>query len=64
MTKRDNALVTRADLVQESYGFGAEVAASSAKASVYRFFDVAHGTHLFTTSSAERDQVIATRSDL
>ena len=36
----------------------------SATASVYRFFDVAHGTHLFTTSSAERDQVIATRSDL
>lgn len=31
---------------------------------IYRFFDNIHGTHFFTASAAERDTIIATRSDL
>lgn len=34
------------------------------RVSVYRFFDVADGTHFFTASTTERDSLMATRSDL
>ena len=64
MAERDNVLTGRPDLVQESNGFGTELAQSSATAAVYRFFDTTHGTHFFTASASERDQVVATRPDL
>ena len=31
---------------------------------MYRFFDTAYGTHFFTASAAEKDQITATRPDL
>lgn len=64
LNERDNVLVNRPDLVEETNGFGAVTTASNATVPVYRFFDTVHGTHIFTASDAERIQVVATRSDL
>lgn len=49
---------TVAALDLRTLGLGAKTAG------VYRFFDTKFGTHFFTASAAERDQVLATRRDL
>ena len=62
--EKNIVLQTRADLVQETNGFG-DVAQSDANAApIYRFFDNVYGTHFFTGSASERDNIIATRPDL
>ncbi len=59
-------LLDRPDLTFE--GLGLSAAAPPAQdpnaAPVYRFFDTNNGTHFFTASAAERDQVQASRPDL
>lgn len=56
---------TRPDLVYEGIGLNAiDPAADTTAAPVYRFFDSKFGTHFYTSSSTERDTVVATRSDL
>ena len=59
----------RPDMVAEGVGgIGLQALAGSAgdpnAVAVFRFFDTVYGTHFFTASAAERDTVIATRSDL
>jgi hypothetical protein len=58
------APAARSDLTQETNDFGDVSATDPNAESVFRFFDNVHGTHFFTASTAERDQIIATRSDL
>ncbi len=43
---------------------GTGSAPGQSTAAVYRFFDSTYGTHLFTQSSAEAQQILATRPDL
>ena len=64
--ERDQVLATRKDLNFEGVGYDAVDPASNDPnaAPVYRFFDTHDGGHFFTTSAAERDQVLATRKDL
>ena len=59
-------LLNRPDLTFEGLGLSAAAPPSQDPnaAPVYRFFDTVDGTHFFTTSAAERDQVQASRSDL
>ncbi len=64
--ERDTIIATRPDLVAEGVGIGA-VAPSSNDANaipVYRFFDTTSGTHFYTSSSSERDNLLGTRPDL
>jgi len=44
--------------------YNAEITPASLGRPVFRFFDIHDGGHFFTTSSVERDQVLATRPDL
>ena len=64
--ERDDILKTRPDLVNEGVGLTAIDPASKDPnaAPVFRFFDTKYGTHFFTASASERDQVMANRSDL
>lgn len=65
VTERDALIATRSDLRYEGPGLGAaNPGADSAATPIYRFFDNASGSHFFTSSAAERDATIATRSDL
>lgn len=62
-------LKTRPDLVPEGPGGVGLQAISPTSgdpnaAPVYRFFDTLHGTHFFTASASERDNIINTRPDL
>lgn len=62
-----NALIaSRPDLAYEGAGMGTVQSDSNDEnvASVYRFFSKVDGTHFFTTDAGEKDQTIATRSDL
>ena len=65
-SERDLVVSSRADLVDEGVGLQAVDPASNDPhaTAVYRFFDTKFGTHFFTASAAERDQVIAGRQDL
>ena len=62
--ERNTVLSTRADLIQETNGFGDVAPTSPNAVAVYRFFDTKFGTHFFTANAGERDTVIATRPDL
>ena len=64
--ERDTILQTRSDLVNEGVGLTAMDPASKDPnaAPVFRFFDTSYGTHFFTASATERDQVLANRPDL
>ena len=65
LTETQNLQATRPDLVYEGVGLGAvDPTIDPAAAAVYRFFDTKFGTHFYTTSTTERDNVVATRSDL
>ena len=64
--ERDAIIKTRPDLVAEGTGIGAVAGSSGDPGTVpvYRFFDTHAGTHFFTSSSSERDGLIAHRPDL
>lgn len=64
--ERDTILATRPDLVSEGVGLQAVDPASHDPNAVpvFRFFDTKFGTHFFTASVGERDQVVAGRPDL
>jgi hypothetical protein len=64
--EKDTVRATRPDLVQEGNDFGAigPGVSDPSEVTVYRFFDSVFGTHFFTASAAEKDQVLATRPDL
>ena len=64
--ERDAILKTRPDLVAEGVGIGAVDGSGDASNTVpvYRFFDTRSGTHFYTSSSSERDDIIGTRPDL
>lgn len=66
ITERDAVLASRPDLVPEGVGIGAvaQHAGDADAIGVFRFFDMESGTHFYTSSTAERDSVEATRSDL
>lgn len=60
-------LQTRPDLTEETSGITAYDASNGAPANtapVFRFFDSIYGTHFFTSSASERNDVIAGRPDL
>ncbi len=65
-TERDTILSTRADLRYEGVGLQAvdPVHPTPSAVDVYRFFDTRNGTHFMTSSSSERDAVLASRPDL
>ncbi len=63
--ERDVVLATRPDLRFEGIGYYEFAAPQGAKSdAVYRFFDTHDGGHFFTSNTAERDAVLATRPDL
>ncbi|GEM_PF-5966630 len=64
--ERDVIVASRPDLVLESAGLRAIDPSTTDPdaAPVYRFFDKVHGTQFLTSSTSERDQVIASRPDL
>lgn len=65
-SEKNSIIATRPDLVYEGVGLSSIDPNSNDPnaAPVFRFFDSSYGTHFFTASAAERDIVIATRSDL
>jgi hypothetical protein len=65
-TEAASISATRTDLTYEGVGLTGYDTASASPSSeaVYRFFDVADGTHFYTASSSERDSLVATRSDM
>ena len=65
-TERDSIAMTRPDLQYEGAALHAlDPASADADAvPVFRFFNQATGTHLFTASADERDTILGTRADL
>lgn len=64
-TERDQVLATRPDLRFEGIAFYEFTASQgSTTEAVFRFFNRNDGGHFFTSSTVERDQVLATRPDL
>ena len=65
-SERDAVLATRPDLVSEGVGIGAVMQpdGDANALAVYRFFDTVSGTHFYTSSGAERDDLVANRFDL
>ncbi len=51
-------------MTYEGIAFYEHAAPQVGDSAVYRFFDSAHGTHLFTQSASERASILATRPDL
>lgn len=65
ISERDDIPATRSDLAYEGAVFrDVDQMSDATAAPVYRFFDTTLGTHFFTTSTGERDQLISTRRDL
>jgi hypothetical protein len=65
LSEAQSLKTTRPDLISEGVGFGAaDPSIDPAAAPVYRFFDTTFGTHFYTTSTTERNNVLATRPDL
>lgn len=61
--EKNTVIATRsADLIGETNGFGAVSQADPNATPVYRFFDNKFGTHFFTASATERDQVASARA--
>ena len=48
----------------EGAAFYEDATPQAGDTAVYRFFDTAHGTHLFTQSDSERASILSTRPDL
>lgn len=59
---------SRPDLVSEGVALDAvnpsNLSSDTSAVPVYRFFDSAHGTHFYTISQSEEQNIVATRSDL
>ena len=65
LTETQSLESTRSDLVYEGVGLtAANPSTDPAAAPVYRFFDTTFGTHFYTSSATEKDNVAATRADL
>lgn len=63
--ERDAVLATRPDLVFEpSSAMYEHATEQAADVPVYRFFDIAHGTHFYTADVGERAAIMSTRSDM
>ena len=64
--ERDAIMSSRPDLRYEGIGLRAvDQAQPDANATaVYRFFDTSNGTHFMTSSTTERDALVATRPDM
>jgi hypothetical protein len=64
--ERDAVMATRPDLKFEGAAMGAVAAPADDPAAtpVYRFFDIADGTHFLTANEAEKNALLATRPDL
>ena len=56
---------TRTDLSYEGIGLRgyADASASPASEAVFRFFNLADGTHFYTASTTERDAILTTKAD-
>jgi hypothetical protein len=64
-SERDTLLATRSsDMTFENTAFYEHATPQAGDSAVYRFFDTAHGTHLFTQSASEKASILATRPDL
>ena len=48
----------------EGTAFYEDATPQAGDTAVYRFFDTAHGTHLFSSSASEKANILATRPDL
>ena len=61
-----NALVTArsSEMAFEGIAFYENLTPQPGDTAVYRFFDTAHGTHLFTQNASERATILSTRPDL
>lgn len=64
--ERNNLILTQPTLAYEGVGLRAVASPSSDAAAVpvFRFFDLTNGTHFYSINPAERDNIVATRSDL
>lgn len=64
--ERDTILATRPDLISEGVGLGAANGTDdgSNAVPVYRFFDTTSGTHFYTSSKSEHDELLVSRPDL
>lgn len=64
-SERDAVIADRPDLVYEPGAtFFEHSTLQPGDTAVYRFFDSNFGTHFYTSSASERDNIVATRSDL
>ncbi len=66
VAERNAVISTRPDLTYEGLGLGAIAPAANDPDAVpiYRFFDTRNGSHFFTASASEENQIVATRHDL
>ena len=64
-SERDTLVTNQAAAMQfEGVAFYENATPQAGDAAVYRFFDTAHGTHLFTQSASEKASILSTRPDL
>ena len=63
--ERDALVATRSsEMAFEGTAFYEDALPQAGDTAVYRFFDTAHGTHLFTQDASEKASILATRPDL
>ena len=63
--ERDALVTTRSsEMAYEGTAFYEDALPQAGDTAVYRFFDTAHGTHLFTQNASEKASILATRPDL
>ena len=63
--EQNSVIATRLDLTYEGLGLGGIAPGADASAvPVFRFFDTTTGTHFFTSSQSEQNNLVATRPDL
>ena len=64
-SERDALVATpSSNMTYEGTAFYEDATPQTGDTAVYRFFDSIHGTHLFTSSAAEKASIVATRPDL
>lgn len=65
VNERDALVTARSsEMAFEGIAFYENLAPQPGDTAVYRFFDTAHGTHLFTQNTSERASILSTRPDL
>ena len=63
--ERDALITARSsEMAYEGIAFYEDLTPRAGDTAVFRFFDTAHGTHLFTQNASERASILATRPDL